>query len=95
METMKNIYRANSNKEKRGLIFLLQRDHGIDFGVCKHYLIESDKQFCLLTPEKFECNRVIPQKYCVPRDRHKDPRQELERPELQDRHRTGSFFVIF
>ncbi|MFA5086127.1 MAG: hypothetical protein WC468_00800 [Candidatus Paceibacterota bacterium] len=65
------------------LILRLHRELGIDFGVCGHYAIENGKRFCHLGPEKVECLCHPPQRYCKVRDMNKDPRSELERPELQ------------
>lgn len=70
--------------ESRWLIYRLQREHRIDFGVCAYYSFEDGKQFCSLTSTKVECLCVIPQKYCVPRDRHKDSRKELACLESQE-----------
>jgi len=81
---MNELFQPLGIMESRWLVCQLQRKHGINFGVCTYYSFEDGKQFCSLTPTKVECPCVIPQKYCVPRDRHKDPRRELDRPELQE-----------
>ena len=71
---MNELFQPLGIMDSRWLVYQLQRKHGIDFGVCACYSFEDGKQFCSLTPEKVECIYAIPQKYCVPRDRHKDPR---------------------
>jgi hypothetical protein len=56
--------------ESRWLVYQLYIEHGLDFGVCKHYSLEGDEQYCSATGIKGICNCVIPQKDCVIRSRH-------------------------
>ena len=53
----------------RQLVFYLQHRHQIDFGVCPFYSIDDERQYCSFDGGKIECLCVIPQPYCVFRDR--------------------------
>lgn len=45
----------------RQLLFCLQRKYELDFGVCSHYVIEGNKQYCTQDGKKSECDCGIPQ----------------------------------
>ena len=72
----------------RQLVFYLHHKYQIDFGVCQHYSMDDDRQYCCCEPPKTECLCVIPQSFCVFRDRNGKPKhpeflpfqiEELER----------------
>ena len=52
----------------RKLIFIIERDFGIEMGVCPHYHIVGSKQYCSFSGKLFECTCSIPQPHCVWRD---------------------------
>lgn len=58
----------------RQLVFSLQQQYGLDFGVCPFYEIEGDVQYCTKVKERAECLCVIPQAYCVIRDKDGKPK---------------------
>ncbi len=57
--------------ESRLLVYYLYTKHGLDFGICEHYSIEGDEQYCSATGIRGICTCAIPQKHCVIRSRHK------------------------
>jgi len=56
------------------LVFYLHRIHGLNFGVCEFYEIDGDRQFCMISGEKSECRCVIPQPFCILRDKNGKPK---------------------
>ena len=59
---------------RQQLIFHLQHVLKIEFGVCEYYLIDDHRQHCLFDGEKTECLCLIPQSFCIFRDRDGKPK---------------------
>ncbi|MDD4531504.1 MAG: hypothetical protein PHH21_02225 [Candidatus Pacebacteria bacterium] len=57
--------------EARELVYLLYIDYQLDFGVCRYFSMTGLDQHCSATGDKVLCTCVIPQNYCVVRDRRK------------------------
>lgn len=63
----------------RQLVFLLQRKHKIDFGVCIFYTMNDDRQYCTINGSKIECLCQIPEPYCILRDKKKAKHSEFKK----------------
>lgn len=59
---------------RRRLIWSLSKIHSIELGVCPHYLIEGENQYCLFGGVRMMCTCSIPQAYCVFRDKEGKPK---------------------
>ncbi|MFH1841486.1 MAG: hypothetical protein ABH800_01870 [Candidatus Nealsonbacteria bacterium] len=53
----------------RQLVYILQKKHDLDFGVCPFYQMKGKKQYCIIDGKPIECTCIIPQPHCVFRDR--------------------------
>jgi len=73
----------------RQLVFYLHHKYSIDFGVCPSYLIDDDRQYCYYDLPRRECLCVIPQPYCIFRDKNGKPQHpeflplQIQQLELQ------------
>lgn len=75
MEFLQDIgFRLWSPMMARELIYQLYEKHKLDFGVCEFYSIKEDKQYCSVDGEKIECLCVIPEPYCVHRNKDGKPK---------------------
>lgn len=70
--------------QAREVVCYLQQQYDIDFGVCPFYEIEmdGDRQYCNIDGRKVECLCVIPQPYCVFRDKNGEPKYPKLLPSL-------------
>lgn len=84
MELLPEIRRWNP-LPARQLVFSLSKEYQLDFGVCPFYEIEGDRQYCTVDGERIECLCVIPQPFCVFRDKGGKPKY----PEFMPSFRNG------
>lgn len=67
----------------RQLVFYLHHKYQIDFGVCPFYSMDDDdRQYCSCDGAHNECLCVIPQSFCVFRDRNGKPKYPEFLPQL-------------
>ena len=58
----------------RKLVLHLHRQFCLDFGICPLYVIEGDRQYCVVAGERIECLCVVPEDDCVFRDQDDKPK---------------------
>ena len=58
---------------KRQLIFHLHFNFQIDLGVCQHYLVDDHMQYCRISGSNINCSCLIPQGFCILRDKENEP----------------------